>query len=72
MDNTDKQLQEKRKSNLRLLVTGVALIMFWRGLWGLMDVYLFPENLALSYLTSAAVGLTILYLNDFRLKELAH
>ncbi len=26
------------------LVTVVAVVMMWRGLWGLMDIYLWPNN----------------------------
>lgn len=70
MKQTQKQVQEKRRTNLRLIFAGVAIIMFWRGLWGLMDLYLFPENLTLSYSVSATIGLAIIYFNDRRLKEL--
>jgi len=65
-----KQIQEKRRTNLYLIFAGVAIIMFWRGLWGLMDLYLFPGNPALSYFISAIAGITIIYFNDRRLKEL--
>jgi len=70
MDQIQPPAQVKKRTNLYLVLAGLAIIMFWRGLWGLMDLYLFPENLALSYSVSAIVGLLILYLNDRRLKEL--
>lgn len=44
------------------LLTGIGLIAFWRGLWGLMDLYLFPENETISYFVSLSLGLLILYL----------
>ena len=69
-DMDQVQKQEKRRSNLRLIFAGIAIIMFWRGLWGLMDLYLFPGNLTLSYSVSAVVGLMIIYFNDRRLTEL--
>lgn len=61
---------KKNHPNLYSIVIGAAIIMFWRGLWGLMDLYLFPGNPALSFITSAAVGLLLLWVNDFRLKEI--
>ena len=39
-----------------------AIVLFWRGVWGLLDIYLFPHNLLLSYLISALFGIIILYL----------
>ena len=65
----------KKRRTLKLkfispLITGIAVIAFWRGLWGLMDLYLFPENEILSYFISALLGVLILYLNDFSLEEL--
>ena len=51
-------------------ITGTAIIVFWRGLWGLLDLYLFPGSKELSYIASVIVGLAILYLNDFSISEL--
>ena len=65
--------KKKKTFEIRLvspLITGAAIIAFWRGLWGLMDLYLFPQNEVLSYLVSAFLGILILYLNDFSLEEL--
>ena len=52
-------------------ITGTGLVIFWRGLWGLLDIYLFPGNPLLSYVVSAGIGLVILYINDFSLSELS-
>ncbi len=41
-------------------MVGTAVVLFWRGMWGLMDMWLFPNNELLSYLTSAMVGVAIL------------
>jgi len=70
MDQSQKQIQEKRRTNLRLIFAGMAIVMFWRGIWGLMDLYLFPGNPVVSYTVSATVGLLIIYLNNRRLKDL--
>ena len=64
---------KKKKKPLTLtivspILTGIAIIAFWRGLWGLMDLYLFPDNEPLSYIVSVVIGLLLLYLVhlDFR------
>lgn len=53
------------------LITGLAIVIFWRGAWGLADIYLFPENLALSYTVSTILGLVLLFINDFSASELS-
>jgi len=70
MEVTQKQIQEKRRTNFYRLLIAIAIIMFWRGLWGLMDLYLFPENLTLSYSASVVLGLIIIYFNGRHFKEL--
>lgn len=45
-----------------IIIAAFAAVNFWRGIWGLMDVYLFPENYALSCLISLIIGLFILIL----------
>jgi hypothetical protein len=52
------------------LLTGAAIIAFWRGLWGLMDLYVFPEEPTVSFLVTFLIGIVILYLNDFNLNEI--
>lgn len=43
------------------LLVALAIVLFWRGVWGLMDLYLFPKNLTISYMSSLAIGIVILY-----------
>ncbi|MEW6592630.1 MAG: hypothetical protein AB1305_02960 [Candidatus Hadarchaeota archaeon] len=38
----------------------IAVVMLWRGLWGLMDIYLFPNNRKKSYWASFIIGLVII------------
>jgi len=61
---------KKNHPNINAIIIGLAIIIFWRGVWGLMDLYLFPDNETLSYIISLLVGLFILFINDFRLKEI--
>lgn len=53
-----------------VIVVVVAIIAFWRGVWGLFDVLLFPSSPIISYLSSIAVGALVLYLDGFSLKDL--
>ncbi len=52
------------------ILIGSSVISFWRGVWGLMDVYLFPNNPGLSYLLSVLFGILILIATDYTVKEL--
>jgi len=52
-----------------IIITSLAIVSFWRGVWGLMDLYLFPENLLLSLLISMAIGLAILLAIAFYRKK---
>lgn len=56
--------------NANTLVVILAIIMLWRGVWGLLDTYLFPGSPMFSYLVSIALGALILYLDDFRVENL--
>lgn len=52
----------KRQSSLpKILIVGTAVVLYWRGAWGLMDLYIFPDNPAASYTLSLIAGLGILF-----------
>lgn len=42
------------------LLAVVAVVMMWRGLWGLLDLYLWPENPKRSNLVSFIVGFVLI------------
>ena len=42
-----------------------AIISFWRGLQGLMDIYLYPGNRLLSLWLSVFIGLGILIVSHY-------
>lgn len=52
------------------LLIGAAVVSFWRGVWGLMDVYLFPDNYELSSWTSFLAGVTVLGVTHYIVDEL--
>lgn len=69
----NKRFNSKHKLHHKLLMAlgiGVSVILFWRGAWGLMDLYLFPNNLTLSYAASFVIGFVILYATHYIVKEL--
>ncbi|HAU39307.1 MAG: hypothetical protein UV80_C0002G0336 [Candidatus Peregrinibacteria bacterium GW2011_GWF2_43_17] len=51
-----------------VILTGV--VMTWRGVWHIMDIYLFPNNEALSSIVSIVMGVILLYLPEEELKDL--
>ena len=44
-----------------IILTVLAIVSFWRGVWGLMDLYLFPKSPTLSFFVSIIIGLAILF-----------
>ena len=44
------------KSRLEAFLVGAAIILFWRGIWELADLYLFPQYPTYSALMSLLVG----------------
>jgi len=65
-----KKKKGDTKIVLRNFLIALVAIAFWRGAWGLMDIYIFPKSLILSYTFSVVVGIIILYLIKPRLKDL--
>jgi hypothetical protein len=63
------ELETKHQLIVALLIA-FAVISFWRGIWGLMDEFLFPKDLPVSYLVSLILGLIILILTGYATKEL--
>lgn len=41
-----------------LIVTGVTCV--WRGIWGILDIYLFPGVPILSYVLSFIIGVLVI------------
>ncbi len=63
------QLKTKYPS-LNTLVIIFAIIMVWRGVWGLLDTFLFPGWPVISYIVSILLGALLLYLDNFSLDDL--
>lgn len=61
---------KQQHPNANAVVIVLGIIMLWRGVWGLLDTYLFPGVPVLSSLVSIGLGVLILYLDDFSLDHL--
>ena len=65
-----KKLRPLKQALFALLI-GTAVVAFWRGVWGIMDIYLFPKDPAMSFLISILFGLAVLAFTHYLTKELA-
>lgn len=53
--------RSRRRTVWQSLAIDMSAILLWRGLWGLMDLYIFPGHQELSFLFSALAGLAMLF-----------
>ena len=60
----------KNRHLFLVLLVGTAVIAVWRGIWNLLDLYLYPNDLVLSSIISIVVGLVILIATHQAAKEL--
>lgn len=64
----------KRKRSMKkvfyTLLLAFAIVSFWRGAWGLMDLYLLPNNPFASFMVSLAIGIVILYSTENLIRRL--
>ena len=44
------------KNALFYVIVSVGVVMYWRGTWVLMDVYLYPDDMKASGWISALIG----------------
>jgi len=71
IDNYIKKMRkwEKKHPVLNTLIVLIGVVFLWRGIWGSLDTYFFPDNPLLSFGISAVIGFAILFLDDFELDE---
>ena len=53
-----------------VLLTVVAVVMVWRGIWNLLDEYMVIEHPLVNSLVSIFVGVVLLYFLDRNLRKL--
>lgn len=55
---------------MRNIIIAIGVVLVWRGVWNIADMYVFPNNPLLSNIISLVVGILILYLPDGTLEHL--
>ncbi|MCK9186085.1 hypothetical protein M0P48_01460 [Candidatus Gracilibacteria bacterium] len=77
MDNSVKDVQKKIRISLRLhkkffgvVFALIAVVMIWRGLWNLLDMYIFPEHPVFSNVFTFLLGMFLIYLPDEDIKDI--
>ena len=55
-------LLEEKKMKIENIFLIFDIISIWRGMWGLMDIYLFSENSLYSFWASIIIGVLVLLL----------
>ena len=59
-----KKFKKNHNSNVNILIECVAIIMIWRGVWDLLEMYILPENQLVSNITCIIVGIIVLLWDD--------
>jgi len=56
--------------NILIIYKAIAMIMVWSGIWGLMDIFIFPDTPTLRYSLIFIIGIFLLYIDDGSVDEL--
>lgn len=51
-----------KNRTLKTILIATGVILFWRGAWGLLDLYVHPGNPLASYIISLVLGIALLKL----------
>jgi len=54
----------KMKKRISALLVAFGVIALWRGLWGLLELYIFPSNPEASYWCCLLSGIVILLITE--------
>lgn len=57
-------------SNWNIFVVCIAIVMIWRWIWNLLDMYIFPNHPLISDLICITIGIIVLLIDDGKLWEL--
>ena len=61
----------KLGQNLKYFIIASGIVLIWRGIWGLADIYLFPDDLTLSFAASIAIGIVLLLLVNWSKRDIS-
>lgn len=61
---------KKKFPNFNSLVVVIGVVLVWRGIWHIADMYLLPDNDLYSSIAGIIIGIMLLLVDDLRLNEL--
>jgi len=61
---------KKHHQLLFSLIVMSGMIGLWRGIWGLLDMYLLPNNLGISYTLSLLLGIVVISITHYTIDKL--
>lgn len=60
----------KKRNGLNTILELLGAIAIWWGIWGIMDLFVFPNNELWSYLISIILGFLIIFVVGGELDDL--
>jgi len=57
------------EKNFKILTITIGVVLVWRGIWELAEIFLFPNDPILSSLISIVIGLFILFVINIKDKD---
>jgi len=60
----------KYRPHVSTIIELLGAIAIWWGIWGILDLFIFPQNEVLSYLASILLGSIILFVSGSGLDDL--
>ena len=70
INKKNKIMENKKHSNLRIMIACIGVVMVWRSIWDFCDMFIFPDNKILSDIICLVIGLAIVYCDDGEIDEL--
>ena len=67
---TDFKKLKKHHQKIFAFIIVIGIILFWRGIWGVADLLLSPNNLMMSNISSIIIGVVILGISHRIIKGL--
>lgn len=55
-----------KQTLFKSIAIDIAAILMWRGIWGLSDLYVFPEHPEFSLILSTILGLSIILILRYK------
>jgi hypothetical protein len=61
---------KKHHQKIFILLIATSAVLFWRGVWGVADELLFPNNYMLSSLTSLGIAIIVFLAAHYSFRNL--